>query len=207
MYKVYIDTRLITISSQPDRMQNYCLFHKFHDQKELSDQLKLFLNDSSLKCINIYSYKLDHLWASFVEEFHLVEAAGGIVVDSQRNLLLIKRYNHWDAPKGHFEPSETPEECARREINEECGVKCGKRMAELKTTFHIYTFEGEYYLKKSYWFLFTLAGSALTIAQTEEGITEASWVNQDRFNEVRENMWPSVNDVINEVLLKHLPYL
>ena len=97
-------------------MQNYCLFHKFHDQKDLSETISDFLSDESIGCINIYSYKLDHLWFNFQEKFHFVEAAGGVITNSNRRLLLIKRYNHWDAPKGHFEPDETPEECARREV-------------------------------------------------------------------------------------------
>lgn len=207
MYKVYIDSRLITISGQPDRMQNYCLFHKYHDQKELSIQLKSFLSDTSQQCINIYSYNLDHLWSGFVEEFHLVEAAGGIVVGSNRELLLIKRYNRWDAPKGHFEPSETSEECARREIKEECDIECGRRMAELTPTYHLYPFQGDYYLKKTHWFLFTLGGSATTTPQIEEGITEASWVNIEKLAVLRPYMWNSVNDVLNEILSKHISYL
>lgn len=207
MYKVYIDKRFITISSQPDRLQNYSLFHKFNDQKDFSEQLSKFLRDSSIECINIYSYKLDHLWALFIEEFHFIEAAGGIVISPDHELLLIKRYNNWDAPKGHFEPSETPEECARREILEECGVSCGRRISELNNTYHIYNFEGQYYLKKTFWFLFTLEGSKETNPQSEEGITEARWINRESTGKVKEGMWLSVKDVLNEVYSKHIDHL
>lgn len=207
MYKIYIDNRFITISSQPDRMQNYCLFHKFHDQKDLSEIISTFLSDENIGCLNIYSYKLDHLWYVFQEEFHFVEAAGGLITDSRRSLLLIKRYNRWDAPKGHFEPGESPEECARREIQEETGVKCGRRISELEPTYHIYRHTRDYYLKKTYWFLFKLEGEAKTSPQLNEGITEAKWLDRESISEIRDLMWLSVRDVIFEIYRKYINHL
>ena len=188
-------------------MQNYCLFHKFHDRKELSDQLKLFFEDKSCSCMNIYSYKADHLWNVFTEEFHFVEASGGVVMRPNGDLLLIRRSDHWDAPKGHFEPGETPEECARREISEECGVTCGLMLKELNPTYHIYRFGKEQFLKMTHWFLFELSGSDSTTPQSEEGITEALWIGNSRLAEVKPGMWSSVRDMVNEVISSREAYL
>ena len=87
---------------------------------------------------------------------------------------------------------ESPEECARREIEEETGVRCGRRISELSPTYHIYQHDNDYYLKKTYWFLFTLEGDGKTIPQLKEGITEAKWLDRESVSGIRDLMWLSV---------------
>ncbi len=207
MYKIYLENRSIIISSGPDQMQNYCLLHKYHDSDALSEQISAFLSDQAIECLYIYSEDIEGLWNIFTEQFHFLEASGGIVTDSSKRALLIRRYNRWDAPKGHFEPGETPELCARREINEECGIECGNTLAELSPTYHIYKFKEEYYIKKTYWFLFDYSGNGNTIPQQEEGITQADWIERDSLDNIFEDMWYSVRDVLSEVIEKHMPHL
>jgi len=53
--------------------------------------------------------------------------AGGVVVrgDADRRVLLVRAKpapHDWVLPKGHIEPGETPEQTARREVQEEAGV-------------------------------------------------------------------------------------
>lgn len=54
--------------------------------------------------------------------------AGGIVYrrrGERIEVLLVRARphpHHWVLPKGHIDPGETPEACARREIQEEAGV-------------------------------------------------------------------------------------
>ncbi len=206
MYKIYLDNRFIILSSQPDHRQNYCLLHKYNNQEALSEQISAFLSDESINFLNIYSADIESLWQSFKEIFHFLEASGGIVKDNKGNLLLIKRYKRWDAPKGHFEPCETPELCARREIKEECGIVCGNTIAELSPTYHVYKFREEYYLKKTYWFLFDYSGNGKTIPQQEEGITQADWIKRDSIDDIIKDMWHSIRDVLSEVIEKHISY-
>lgn len=53
------------------------------------------------------------------------QAAGGVVVDSRGQVLLIERtvdgVHEIRLPKGHIDPGETPEDAARREVCEETG--------------------------------------------------------------------------------------
>jgi hypothetical protein len=54
MYKVYFENRLITISSEPDRLQKYRLFHKFNDPNEFYRIITRFQSDESIDSINVY---------------------------------------------------------------------------------------------------------------------------------------------------------
>lgn len=50
-------------------------------------------------------------------------SAGFIVFNKGKFLLLHYGAGHWDFPKGHIEKGETIEEAARRELEEETGIK------------------------------------------------------------------------------------
>lgn len=73
---------------------------------------------------------------------NLAECAGGIVFRLDENdkieILLVKSSHvndkKWGVPKGHLEEGETLEQCAKREIFEECGIKV-KLLMELTPVF------------------------------------------------------------------------
>jgi diadenosine hexaphosphate hydrolase (ATP-forming) len=55
----------------------------------------------------------------------VIEGAGGVVVNSEGKVLLIRHHNGtWVFPKGHVDEGETPLEAAIREVAEEAGVDC-----------------------------------------------------------------------------------
>jgi len=200
MYKIYIKERFFYLSSQPDRLQNYCLFHKFHDENDLNNKIDEFLDDNSRRCINIYNYKIDNLWKLFKKKFRFIEAAGGFVINETNQILFIKKYNKWDLPKGHIEKGEHAEQCAIREVTEETGIGPLKILNPLNPTYHIYTLKESYILKKNHWFSMFFSGDMQTQPQTEEGISEVVWVDPKMINEVKANTWKSITDVINEII-------
>lgn len=127
-----------------------------------------------------------------------IEAAGGLVKRSDQ-YLFIKRHGLWDIPKGKLDKGETIEECAVREIEEECGLIAPVIVDHLVNTWHTYeTGKGKKVIKKSYWYLLD-EGSEIVplIPQLDEGITEVQFFAIDEFETVSENTYGSITEVMN----------
>ena len=91
MYKVHFENRFILISSEPDRLQKYGLFHKFRDTKELYKIISDFQSDLSIQTINIYGPNIKHIWKIFRIYFTEVGAAGGLVKHVSGKFLFIEK--------------------------------------------------------------------------------------------------------------------
>lgn len=202
MYKVYFDNRFILISPEPDRLQKYGLFHKFHDTNELYRIISEFQLDTEIPSLNIYCSNIKHLWKIFRIFFIKVEAAGGLVKHSSGKYLFIEKRGKLDLPKGHIEPGEEPAACALREVSEESGIKGQTILKEVCPTYHTYDLEGISYLKKTSWFLMEYNGKMITEPQTEEGITSVEWFTPDELNKIKNRSWLSLMDLINSVVLR-----
>jgi 8-oxo-dGTP pyrophosphatase MutT (NUDIX family) len=199
-YKVHFENRFITISPEPDRLQKYALFHKFYEKEELYKQISSFENDLNVTSLNIYGLEIKHLWKHFRSYFSEIEAAGGLVKHPSGCYLFIERRGKWDLPKGHIERGETPEQCAVREVEEECGIKNHKIVQPLNPSYHTYRFEEVSYLKKTHWFLMSYEGDRVTNPQMKEGITKAEWLMPDSICLIKSHAWLSLSDLINSSL-------
>jgi len=202
MFKVHFENRFIIISPEPDRLQKYGLFHKFHDTDALYRLISEFQEDKDIPSINIYGTDIKHLWRIFRIYFTEVGAAGGLVRHKEGKYLFIERRGKWDLPKGHIEEGESPEACALREVNEECGISGHTIVKALEPSYHTYAWEGISYLKKTHWFLMEYSGSTDTEPQTEEGITRVEWMSADDISEIKDLAWLSLADLINKSVLR-----
>ena len=202
MFKVHFENRFIVLSSEPDRLQKYGLFHKFNDTSELYKLISDFQSDKNIQCINIYGPDIKHLWRIFRIYFNEVEAAGGLVRHPSSRYLFIEKKGRLDLPKGHMEPGEEAEACALREVSEECGIKGHYIIRQISPSYHTYLWEGISYLKKTNWFLMGYDGEMITEPQEEEGITKVEWLLPDELNRIKSNAWLSLMEVINSSILK-----
>jgi len=202
IYKVHFENRFIVLSPEPDRLQKYGLFHKFNDTSELYKLIADFQSDKSIHNINVFCPDIQHLWKIFRIYFTEVNAAGGLVRHNSGKYLFIEKKGRLDLPKGHMEPDEEPEDCALREVSEECGIKGHSIVRPISPSFHTYSWEGISYLKKTHWFLMRYDGEMVTIPQTDEGITKVEWLLPDELNSIKSNAWLSLMEVINSSILK-----
>jgi 8-oxo-dGTP pyrophosphatase MutT (NUDIX family) len=202
MYKVHFENRFILISSEPDRLQKYGLFHKFYDTGELYKIIAEFQSNPQDQAINIYGPDIKHIWKIFRIYFTEVKAAGGLVRHSSGRYLFIEKKGKLDLPKGHIEEGEEPEDCALREVSEECGIKGQKIVSELQPSYHTYSWEGISYLKKTSWFLMNYDGKMIIKPQEKEGITSVEWLLPDDLSKLKSSAWLSLMDLINSSIFK-----
>jgi 8-oxo-dGTP pyrophosphatase MutT (NUDIX family) len=202
MYKVHFENRFIIISPEPDRLQKYSLFHKFYDTDELYNLISSFQEDKNIPSLNIYGPNIKHIWRIFRIYFTEVEAAGGLVSHTSGKYLFIERRGKWDLPKGHIEKGEAPEECALREVHEECGISGHSIIKPLDPSYHTYSWEGISYLKKTNWYLMRYDGEMISEPQESEGITRVEWLYPDEISKIKTGAWLSLIDLINTSTLR-----
>lgn len=156
------------------------------------------LENTASQGLNIYHSDIDELWADFKGFFKNIEAAGGIVLNPEHNILFIHRLGKWDLPKGKIEPGESREVAAVREVEEECGIFDLQLKDFIHSTYHIYTEkDGKKILKTTYWFEMFYNGQDTPKPQIEEGINEAGWKND---TEIEAEILPSTFQNIRLIL-------
>ena len=141
---------------------------------------------------------LPSMWDDFCARFQLIEAAGGVVTNSKKQVLWIRRNDKWDLPKGKVEVGEQIQEAAVREVKEECGLTSIRLGVLLGVTYHIYSCKDVYVLKKSYWFSMSCPAQQDLIPQLEEGITEVVWADAALHQMYLENTYASISELLRQ---------
>jgi 8-oxo-dGTP pyrophosphatase MutT (NUDIX family) len=127
-------------------------------------------------------------------------AAGGWVENGEGQVLWIHRLGQWDLPKGKWEPNESIEECAMREVEEECGVAgltLGKKLIE---TTHFYVLKGQHVKKITHWYRMSVKGVPALTPQSEEGIDRVDWLDQAQWQACLAGTYDSIKSVANQAM-------
>lgn len=148
-----------------------------------------------------------------------IKAAGGLLIRKNENsndpeTLLIYRNGVWDLPKGKLEEGESIPECAVREVREEIGLPTWPDiLADLGTTRHTYTLDGQPVEKETFWFVMHLNESVENFTpQKSEGITDVQWVPVDEaiskvgFQNLEEVIRRFIDDGDNLQIIEFEPY-
>lgn len=144
----------------------------------------------------LWNNDFEKLKKAFFKHFTVLEAAGGIVQNDEKDLLFIFRRGKWDLPKGKMEKGESPELCAAREIEEETGVTGLRLKKKAGITYHLYDEFGKHFLKISHWFYFTCPSKQQLIAQTTEDITEVRWFKTKDIKKPVANTYATIKDIL-----------
>jgi ADP-ribose pyrophosphatase YjhB (NUDIX family) len=145
---------------------------------KLSDLIEAFETENTeVNAAIIYSSNLKKLFSDFCQFYKIIEAAGGLVFNTENKVLAILRDGIWDLPKGKVEKGESYEDAALREVEEECGLKKIKLIKFLTKTYHTYfdPRKNRRVLKISHWYEMKSKSDKL-IPQAEEGIDQAVWI-------------------------------
>jgi len=198
MYKIFFNRTEIHIPDNDGNKPGYCDI--LLDIRDFENNKTEWLNDwrkmSNIKiCLNCND-EID-CFGEFSRQFENIEAAGGIVLSPEGNILLIKRNGIWDLPKGKKEPGEKIENLALREVAEETGIRHLISKGFFDSTYHIYDTYGAWTLKTTYWFVMETSDNEFE-PQTEEGIEKVIFASKSTIVSLKEEMYP----LIYELLMK-----
>ncbi len=178
MYRIFINDNTLILSGSKEILRGLENFEIEQYSSSLSLDLAIEqMEKGTSKKLILLGSSLMLMWDDFCSRYDLIEAAGGIVRNSNKEILWIRRNEKWDLPKGKVEFGERIEETAVREVEEECAVTSIEIGELLGTTYHTYSYKGINILKKSYWFAMSCFGKQTLTPQEEEGITEVVWAN------------------------------
>lgn len=142
----------------------------------------------------------EELKKRFFKKFDTHIAGGGLVINENKEILMIFRRGAWDLPKGHLDKGESIEDCAIREVQEETGLKKVNIISPLTITYHTYQLGTHHILKESHWYLMEAKGNQLLKPQTEEDIEKIEWISFSTIQNYLKDAYPSICDVVNKYL-------
>ncbi|MGR3810099.1 NUDIX hydrolase [Jiulongibacter sp. NS-SX5] len=144
-------------------------------------------------------------YAAFSKQYKIVDAAGGVILNDEGQLLMIYRRKKWDLPKGKADKGETMIETAEREVEEECGITV-KVEDDYFVSYHTYTHKNERVLKRTFWYKMELVSDEHMQPQIEEDIEDIRWMNRSQMHEALKNSFPSIEQVIDEMICQKLSF-
>lgn len=135
------------------------------------------------------------LFESIAEQFVWIEAAGGVVECDEGDVVMIRRSERWDLPKGHREEGEDYATCAAREAEEETGVEVESVGRLLARTIHCYQLFGRWEMKFTAWYAMRAKCRSELSPQQSEGIICAEWVPRNKIEENISTSFPTIKSV------------
>lgn len=194
MYKIYINEKPFIICSEeefPNINTNSYLVIKQNDSLLFNEDFLHQLNTEN--GLVLVSNTPEKSFQKFQKSLKIMEAAGGLILNSERNkVLFIFRREKWDLPKGKIDEGESIKKAAWREVQEECGISSHQIEDHLCDTYHVYFHKNNWILKKTYWYLMVAEEEKLT-PQIEEDITLAEWI--------------PITEIIDRIKLKTYPMI
>ncbi|OAB76238.1 NUDIX hydrolase [Cochleicola gelatinilyticus] len=189
MYKVFVKEIPIILSTEKKIGKQYTSI----PLKEVKfKKLIRKITNGELLYVNIYHKNAEKLEQFLRKKIKVVEAGGGLVYNSKKEILFIRRNGKWDLPKGKVEKGESYEEAAIRETEEETGVKNLEVRRFIKKTYHIFKRNDKFRLKVTYWFEMYTDYDGDLIPEPEEGIKKVRWKNFEKAQKALQDSYENI---------------
>ncbi len=200
MYKVFYKDNVIILLEDSYGDLEYLKTKRVENKKQFFQFLDSYFKSKNTQDLCICGYNLTAMINDFKTWFKFIEAAGGLVKNTDDKYLFIKRFGIWDLPKGKVELSELPEAAALREVCEETGVKGLRICEQIQSTNHIYLLEDDLILKCTNWYLMETDFNDETKPQIKEGITDVAWLTAKQSKKALASSYRSLNETLTPYL-------
>ena len=198
MYKVFFNKKIIYLIENINffNKPKNSVLHHFNSKTELTALIENFSSNAQKDNLIIHTIDLGKLAEDFFSIFNLIEAAGGLVKNEINEILFIFRRGKWDLPKGKIDAGEQTDRAAIREVEEETGIRNISITKKLQSTFHMYILKNQWVVKETHWFEMKTNSIQKLIPQIEEDITKVEWKSQNEVQEVLDNTYDSIRELI-----------
>jgi len=200
-YKIYIND-IVVILAQHKQVFNIpknlkdCLIYNCNKEVDLIKLITAVEIQSIKNNLIILANDLEWLKQAFFSEFKIIKAGGGLVINENKEYLLMYRNGKWDLPKGKIELEEKVKLGACREIEEETGVKVESVTKKIGKTYHTYKLKDKWMLKETTWYLMMGSSKSKLKPQKEENIEQVGWYTKlEAKKMIAKNSYPSIVDV------------
>jgi ADP-ribose pyrophosphatase YjhB (NUDIX family) len=200
MHKIYLEKRCIVICSPEEPALSDPNSVELHlgETPDIASIVDMFETSAYLSRVYIPTADIEGTYRRFCAQFKEVNAAGGLVSNRRGDVLLIRRNDLWDLPKGHQEAGEDISVTALREVQEETGVLNLELRELICVTDHCYRRNDIWHLKHTWWFDMLYTDPVDLTPQREEDITKAAWVARSGLSPYLKNTYPSIAEVFRE---------
>ena len=205
--KIYFNDKPLFLCNDIDETIQPIIHHDdavFIDELD-SHAVKTMIHEMQMPQVHagVYFHNvLEELIKEFTKKFSVVKAAGGLIENKKKDILMIFRRGRWDFPKGKLDKGETLEACAIREVEEETGLRNIKLLGPLTITYHTYHEGTKFILKESHWFRMQVTTEQKLVPQTNEDIQQIQWVNLKDLEKYLKNSYPMISDIIETYFKK-----
>jgi len=200
MRKIYLEKRCMIICPPDEPALSDPNSVEFHPVRktDIDALVNMFEITGTLSRIYIPTRDEETTYREFCSRFKEVNAAGGLVSNRRGDVLLIRRNDRWDLPKGHQEEGEDIKVTALREVEEETGVHNLELGRLICVTDHCYRRNDIWHLKHTWWYDMLYTDPVDLTPQREEDITKAAWVARSGLSPYLKNTYPSIVEVFRE---------
>ncbi|HPG72950.1 MAG TPA: NUDIX domain-containing protein [Bacteroidales bacterium] len=201
MFIVYYKNRFISVSESATDREG-AINRDIRTINDLNIVIYKFLANNHVASLHLYGKKPEKIIKKLKGMFVYVKAAGGVVLNSVNQILIIRRRGKWDLPKGKKEKGEDIGITALREVSEECGLdptflEMGKF---IDFAWHIYEEGDDFIIKRTSWFVMHYSGNEVLVPQSEEDITKARWVNPDELYKPMKKTFLNIRYILEKYL-------
>ncbi|MDX1760869.1 MAG: NUDIX domain-containing protein [Christiangramia sp.] len=198
MYKVFVNDIPIIVSTREEIGEKYTSFPL--KTVRLKKVIRKILK-GKLLYVNLYHPDETKLLKLLFKKMKVVTAAGGMVVNQNKEILFIYRNHRWDLPKGKTEKNESIEESAIREVEEETGVQDLEITRFITKTYHVFKRKGKLKLKETYWYEMYTEFEGDLVPETSEGIKKAKWKNFEKSQKALKKSYANIKMLFPEKYL------
>lgn len=198
MYKIFYEQRALIFSNIEEKDLDFDSTStqlESYEVEKIHNFLRQWLVVNLTEDVTIDGVSPEVLSAALLRTFRLAPAAGGVVL-ADGQFAAIERHGIPDLPKGHIEEGEDAAHAALREVEEETGLADLSIVKQLPTSWHCYLYEDEWRLKPTYWYLMATSDPNHTQPQTDEDITEVTFLSEYDLDWFLENTYRSIAETL-----------